>query len=179
MPHGVFLRVGTAPAPEWFSHVMAGAAADGPSTIADALPFVDHFWTRPRSSGGRAGRTAPLGALHVKDAAGAEFGLVASAVVVGHRHLLVLEYHQRLRGAPSRPAERPGGPGARSPPGTDPGVVGGMATPAALAQQLAESGLAAATEQLALEIGEQLSSLSSAVEDLAPIPKGVTRSRGR
>lgn len=181
MPHGVFLRVGTAPAPEWFSHVMAGAAADGPSTIAEALPFVDHFLDEAEFFW-RQGRTGRFRSepFMMKDAAGAEFGLVASAVVVGHRHLLALEFtndfEERRRALQSaREAVLEHEAHLRR----TRALLARIHSARALTNQLANSGLTTAKAQLALEIGEQLSSLAGAVEELAPLPKGVTSSQGR
>jgi hypothetical protein len=181
MPHGVFLRVGTAPAPEWFGHLMAGAATDVPATIAEAFPFVDHFLDEAEFFW-RQGRTGRFRSepFMMKDAAGAEFGLVAFAVVVGHRHLLVLEctndFDERRRALQSaRETVLEHEAHLRRTRGLLPGIHSARA----LTTQLVNSGLTDARAQLALEIGQQLSTLATAVEELAPLPKGVTSGQGR
>jgi len=181
MPHGIFLRVGTAPAPEWFLHVMAGAEADVPATIAQAFPFVDHFldeaeffWRQ-----GRTGRVRSEPFI-IKDPAGAELCLVALAVVVGHRHLLVLESttdfedrHRALQSARETVLEHEAHVRRTR------ALLARIEAARVLTTQLANSGLSPDKAPLAVEIGEQLSTLANAVEELAPLPKGVTTAQGR
>ena len=181
LPHGIFLRMGTAPAPAWFSHVIANAGENQPVTVAQALPFVGHFldeaeffWRQARN--GRL-RSDPF---TMKDASGAEVVLVASAVVIGHRHLLVLEspadFEERrraLQSARETVLEYEGHLRRTR------GLLARIDAARALTDQLANSGLSAATQPLATDIGEQLTSLASAVEELAPLPKGVTSGQGR
>jgi hypothetical protein len=181
MPHGIFLRVGTAPAPEWFGHVMAAAAGEVSATIAEAFPFVDHFldeaeffWRQ-----GRTGRVRSEPFI-IKNATGAEVCLVASAVVVGHRHLLVLESttdfeerHRALQSARETVLEHEAHVRRTR------ALLARIHAASALTAQLANSGLTPDRKPLAVEIGEQLSSLANAVEELAPLPKGVTTGHGR
>jgi hypothetical protein len=58
-------------------------------------------------------------------------------------------------------------------------LLAGIQSARTLTNQLANSGLTTAKAQLAVEIGEQLSTLAGAVEELAPLPKGVTTRQGR
>jgi len=181
MPHGIFLRVGTEPAPEWFGHVMAAAAGEVPATIAHAFPFVDHFldeaeffWRQ-----GRTGRVRSEPFI-IKDANGAEVCLVASAVVVGHRHLLVLESttdfddrRRALQSARETVLEHEGHVRRTR------ALLSRIQTARTLTAQLANSGLTPDQAPLAAEVAEQLSTLAGAVEELAPLPKGVTSGQGR
>jgi hypothetical protein len=179
LPHGIFLRMGTAPPPSWFSHVMATAGE--PVTVAQALPFVGHFlddaeffWRQARN--GRL-RSEPF---TMTDAAGAEVVLVASALVVGHRHLLVLEspgdFEERRRALQSaRETVLEYEAHVRR----TRALLARIDAARALTDQLGNSGLTPAKQQLAAEIGEQLASLAGTVEELAPLPKGVTSGQGR
>jgi hypothetical protein len=179
LPHGIFLRMGTAPPPSWFSHVMATAGE--PVTVAQALPFVGHFlddaeffWRQARN--GRL-RSDPF---TMTDAAGAEVVLVASALVIGHRHLLVLEspgdFEERRRAMQSaRETVLEYEAHVRR----TRALLARIDAARALTDQLGNSGLTPAKQQLAAEIGEQLASLAGTVEELAPLPKGVTSGQGR
>jgi hypothetical protein len=181
LPHGIFLRVSSAPAPAWFSHVIANAGENQPVTVAQALPFVGHFldeaeffWRQAQN--GRL-RSDPF---TMKDASGAEVVLIASALVIGHRHLLVLEspadFEERRRALQSaRETALEYEVHVRR----TRGLLARIDAARALADQLANSGLSAAQQQLATEVGEQLTSLTTAVDELAPLPRGVTSGRGR
>jgi hypothetical protein len=181
MPHGIFLRVGTAPAPEWFGQVVAAAAGEVPATIAQAFPFVDHFldeaeffWRQ-----GRTGRVRSEPFI-IKDANGAEVCLVASAVVVGHRHLLVIEsttdFDDRRRALQSaRETVMEHEAHVRR----TRALLTRIQAARTLTAQLANSGLTSDQAPLAVEVAEQLSTLAGAVEELAPLPKGVTSGQGR
>jgi hypothetical protein len=181
LPHGIFLRMGTAPPPSWFSHVIAAAGENKPVTVAQALPFVGHFldeaeffWRQARN--GRL-RSDPF---TMKDASGAEVVLVASALVIGHRHVLVLEspgdFEERRRALQSA---RETALEYEAHIRRTRALLAQIDAARALTDQLANSGLTPAEQQLAMEIGEQLASLGSAIEDLAPLPKGVTSGQGR
>ena len=181
LPHGVFLRIGTEPPPSWFSQVVLATNPNEAVTISEALPFVGHFLDQAEAfwQEGRDGRLRSE-AFTVTDPSGASIGLAVTAVTVGHRSLLVLEmiadFEERrlaLQSAREHALEH------ETHVGRTRGLLEGIDDARTLAQQLAESGLAAAQRQLALQIGEHLASLSSAVEGLAPIPDGVTRGRGR
>jgi hypothetical protein len=181
LPHGIFLRMGIAPPPSWFSHVIATAGENEPVTVAQALPFVGHFlddaeffWRQARN--GRL-QSDPF---TMTDAAGAEVVLVASALVVGHRHLLVLEspgdFEERRRALQSaRESVLEHEAHVRR----TRALLARIDAARALTDQLANSGLTPAKQQLAAEISEQLASLASAVEELAPLPKGVTSGQRR
>jgi hypothetical protein len=181
LPHGIFLRMGTAQPPSWFSHVIATATENEPVTVAQALPFVGHFlddaeffWRQARN--GRL-RSDPF---TMTDANGAEVVLVASALVIGHRHLLVLEspgdFDERRRALQSaRETVLEHEAHVRR----TRALLARIDAARALTDQLGNSGLTPAKQQLASEIGEQLATLASAVEELAPLPKGVTSGQGR
>jgi hypothetical protein len=181
LPHGIFLRMGTATPPSWFSDVIAAAGENQPVTVAQAFPFVGHFldeaeffWRQARN--GRL-RSDPF---TTKDATGAEVVLVASALVIGHRHLLVLEspgdFDERRRALQSaRETVLEYEAHLRR----TRALLARIGASRALTDQLANSGLTPAQQQLAVEIGEQLASLASAIEELAPLPKGVTSGQGR
>ena len=181
LPHGVLLRMGTAPAPPWFSHVIAAAGENEPVTLAKALPFVGHFlddadffWRQARN--GRL-RSDPF---TMTDGTGAEVVLVASALVIGHRHLLVLEspadFEDRRRALQSaRETVLEYEAHVRR----TRALLARIDAARALADQLGNSGLTSAEQHLAVEIGEQLASLATAVEELAPLPRGVTSGQGR
>ena len=181
LPHGIFLRMGTAPAPPWFSHVIATAGENEPVTVAQALPFVGHFlddaeffWRQAKN--GRL-RSDPF---TMTDGTGAEIVLVASALVIGHRHLLVLElpadFEDRRRALQSaRETVLEYEAHVRR----TRALLARIDAARALIDQLGNSGLTPAKQHLAAEIGDQLASLATAVEELAPLPKGVTSGQGR
>jgi hypothetical protein len=181
LPHGIFLRLGTQPPPSWFSHVVLAANPNEAVTISEALPFVGHFMDEAEAFW-REGRDGALRseAFTVTDPSSAQIGLAATAVTVGHRSLLVLEmipdFEERRRALQSA---RENALEHEAHLGRTRALLAGLDDTRALARQLAESGLAAAPRQLALQIGEQVDRLSSAVEVLAPIPDGVTSGRGR
>jgi hypothetical protein len=181
LPHGLFLRIGSAPSPSWFSHVIAAAGENQSVTVAQALPFVGHFldeaeffWRQARN--GRL-RSDPF---TMKDASGAEVVLVASALVIGHRHVLVLEspgdFEERRRALQSA---RETALEYEAHLRRTRALLARIDAARALTDQLANSGLTPPKQQLAVEIGEQLASLAGAVEALAPLPKGVTSGQGR
>lgn len=181
LPHGIFLRMGTAPPPPWFSHALATAGENQPVTVAQALPFVGHFldeaeffWRQAQN--GRL-RSDPF---TMTDAGGAEVVLIASALVVGHRHLLVLEspgdFEERRRALQSaRETVLEYETHVRR----TRALLARIDAARALTDQLANSGLAPGKQQLAAELAEQLTALATAVEELAPLPKGVTSGHGR
>jgi hypothetical protein len=181
LPHGVFLRLGTQPPPPWFTRVVLEANPNEPVTIGEALPFVGHFIDEAEAFW-REGRDGALRseAFTVADPSGAQIGLAVTAVVAGHRSLLVLEkiadFEERRRALQSA---RENALEHEAHLGQTRALLEGIDRTRALAQQLADSGLDAAPRQLALQIGEHLERLSSAVELLAPIPDGVTRGRRR
>jgi hypothetical protein len=181
LPDGVFLRVGSAPPPAWFSDVMRTAGESRPITVGEALPFVgqflheaENFW---REGPEERLRSDPFVAA---TAGGADVGLVASAVVIGQRQFLIIELsrdfderRRALQSARENVLEH------------DAHVrrTGALLTPIGaaqkLVQQLADSGLTPAQGQLADDLRTQLAAVSEAVESLAPLPKGVSRAQRR
>jgi hypothetical protein len=179
LPHGIFLRVGRGEPPEWFRHVMLSGKENEPVTVAEAMPFVGEFLDSAESfwREGQNGRLRSE-AFTIVDSRGTEIGLVASALVVGHRHLLAIElsadYDERRRAlqtARENVLEH------------DEHVrrTGALLTPLAavrgLADRLAASGLTADQEALSTAIREQLTALAGSIQTLAPLPKGVRRAR--
>lgn len=177
LPDGVFVRIG-APPPQWFADIMRAAGETRHVTLAEALPFLEHFLTDAenhwRAGGQQRLRSETFVATH---AAGGEVGLTASALSIGHRHLLFLElagdFDERRRALQS----------ARENVLDHEAHVrrtGALRTPLGvaqkLAQQLARSGLTPAQQDLADELARQLTAMSETVDSLAPLPKGVTRS---
>ena len=168
------------PRSSWFSHVIATAGEDEPVTVAQALPFVGYFlddaeffWRQARN--GRL-RSDPF---TMTDAAGAEVVLVASALVIGHRHLLVSSHPATSRSAAARCRARARPCSIRSPRQTDAGPAGAHRRRAGTDRPARKQRADSAKQQLAAEICEQLASLASAVDELAPLPKGVTSGQGR
>ncbi len=179
LPHGIFLRVGRSEPPEWFRHVMLSGSEHEPGTVAEALPFVGEFLNSAEPFW-REGLTGSLRseAFTIVDSRGTEIGLVASALVIGHRHLLTLEpsadYDERRRALQSaRENVLEHDEHVRR--------TGALLTPLAavqgLADRLAASGLTGDQVALSTAIREQLAALASSIQSLAPLPKGVRRAR--
>ena len=177
LPHGLLLRIGRKEPPDWFRHVMVAGKENEAVTVAEALPFVgefldsaESFWRQGRDGGLRSD------AFTIVDSRGTEVGLVASALVIGHRHLLALEqsagFDERRRALQSaRQSELEHDEHLRR--------TGALLTPIAalegLADRLTASGLTAEQKALSTAICEQLTALASSVQNLAPLPKGVRR----
>jgi hypothetical protein len=179
LPHGILLRIGRHEPPGWFRHVMLAGKEQEAITVAEAMPFVGEFLDSAESFW-REGRDGSLRseAFTIVDSQGAETGLVASALVIGHRHLLALEvaagFDERRRALQSaREHQLEHDEHVRR--------TGALLTPIAalqdLAGRLAASGLTPDQGTLATSIREQLTALASAVQHLAPLPKGVRRAR--
>jgi hypothetical protein len=179
LPHGIFLRVGRKEPPDWFRHVMMGSKGNEAVTVAEAMPFVGEFLD-PAESFWRAGRDGCLhsDAFTIIDSQGTEIGLIASALVIGHRHLLILEVakdfdelRRALQSARENVLEHE----------EHVRRTGALLTPITalrdLADRLSASGLTADQEALSKAIREQLAALASSVQTLAPLPKGVRRAR--
>lgn len=177
LPHGLFLRLGTAPPPLWFSHVIVTAKDNEPVTVAEAIPFLEHFlgeaepfWRDVRE--GRL-RSEPF---TIADPEGGEIGLVASAIGLGHRHFLVLElaadFEERRRSLQTaREHVLEHEDHVRK--------TGELLTPLGAAQKMAEqlgaSGLSAGQQALARSIRDELAAVAASIEALSPLPKGVRR----
>ena len=179
LPHGIFLRVGRTEPPEWFRHVMVSGKEHEPGTVAEAMPFVGEFLDSAESFW-REGQNGRLrsDAFTIVDSRGTEIGLVASALVIGHRHLLAIEvsadYDERRRALQSaRENVLEHDEHVRR--------TGALLTPLAsvrgVADRLAASGLTPEQEALSTAIREQLAALASSIQGLAPLPKGVRRAR--
>jgi hypothetical protein len=180
LPDGVFLRVAPGRPPEWFSRLLVDGAPDAQTTLAAAFPFLERFLPEAeaawRHGDLRRMRSDPF---TVTDPAGTEIGLLASAIAVGNRRFLVLEKSadvderqrmlQRAREDALAHEDHVRRTGALMTPVT---------AALTLARQLgAETGLSAGQRQLVSELTAQLAGLATAIETLAPLPKGVTRVR--
>jgi hypothetical protein len=176
LPEGVFVRVGPAPPPSWFSRLSVTSRGDA-IAIEQTMPFLGHFLAEANDAWRAGEETRRCSDLFmVTDTTGGEVPLVASAVVVADRCFLILESprdfderraalqnarenvlaheeHVRRTGALMEPIDA-----ARQ-----------------LMQQLRASGLAPEQQMLTARIGEQLDGLSVSVQSLAPLPKGVSR----
>ena len=181
LPEGVFVRAGSAPPPAWFSAVFHDLRPDGPLTIAQLFPFLERFlseaedlWRQPSA---RRLRSDPF---TMADASGNDVSLAASALVADDRHFLIIESPPELQALQlglQRAREhalmhedhvrRTGELQMR---------IDGAAQ---LAHELRSAGLSAEQERLALGIVEHLASLTDSIHTLAPLPKGVSRRRGR
>jgi hypothetical protein len=177
LPHGILLRTGRKEPPDWFRHVMIAGKENEAVTVAGAMPFVGEFLDSAESFW-RQGRDGCLrsDAFTIVDSRGVEIGVVASALVIGHRHLLVLElsagFDERRRALQSaREGELQHDEHVRR--------TGALLAPIAalqdLADDLAASGLTAEQGALSTAIREQLKALASSVQHLAPLPKRVRR----
>ena len=177
LPHGLLLRIGRNEPPDWFRHVMVAGKENEAVTVADAMPFVGEFLDSAESFW-RAGRDGSLRseAFTIVDSRQTEIGVVASALVIGHRHLLALEQAagfdecrralQRVRQNELEHDEHVRRTGALLTP---------IAALRDLADRLGASGLTADQAALSTAIREQLTALASSVQTLAPLPKGVRR----
>ena len=177
LPHGILLRIGRKEPPDWFRHVMIAGKENEAVTVAEAMPFVGGFLDSAESFW-REGRNGTLRseAFTIVDSRGTEIGVVASALVIGHRHLLALEeaagFDERRRALQSaREGELAHDEHVRR--------TGALLTPIAalqdLTDRLAAGGLTADQAALSTAIREQLTALASSVRGLAPLPKGVRR----
>ena len=180
LPHGIFLRVGRQPPPAWFRDVMRSGrrerARHGCRSHAVRRPFPG---PRPSRSGGRVsdGRLRSE-AFTLTDPRGAEIGLVASALVVGHAALSGDRTVRRLRRAPPRVA------GARENALEHEDHVrrtGALLSPLAgvqrLAERLAASGLTADQEGWQWRSANSSRRWPAPSRSCAPLPEGVRRAR--
>jgi hypothetical protein len=181
LPDGVFLRIGSAEPPPWYSQVFARLTTDAPVTVAEALPFIGHFlseaedyWREPREPRLHSDPFA------IDAGTDGDLWLVASALVLGDRRFLILEMpcdlEERRRSLQS----------ARENVLAHEEYVrrtGKLQTPldAALKvwHELANSGLTPEQQQLAAAVRAHLASVSDSIASLAPLPRGVTGSGPR
>lgn len=177
LPHGLLLRIGRKEPPDWFRHVMVAGKENEAVTVAEAVPFVGAFLDSAESFW-REGRDGCLrsDAFTIVDSRQVEIGLVASALVIGHRHLLALEeaagFDERRRALQrAREGELEHEEHVRR--------TGALLTPIAalenLAERLVDGAQTVEQASLASALREQLTALASSVEKLAPLPKGVRR----
>ena len=180
LPDGVFLRVGSAKPPEWFRRIFLDVAHETPTTIASAFPFLDPFLSMAEAAWRQGDlRQMRSDAFTMVDPAAGEIGLVASAIAVEHRRFLVLEasaeFDERRRTlqraredalAHEDHVRRTGG------------LMAPVNAALQLAQQLAaDTSLTLEQRRLATELGDRLAAVGTAIEMLAPLPKGVTARR--
>jgi hypothetical protein len=181
LPDGVFLRVGSAQPPAWFTRLFLDAAGGEPITLSEAFPFLAEFIVEAENSWSQ-GRELRLRSdpFVMPDPSGGEIGLIASAVAAGHRRLLVLELSgefderrallQRAREHALAHEDHVRRTGA---------LQTQVDAAQRLAGQLAASGLSAEQQRLAAGLRDQLASLSESLDALAPLPKGVSRRQPR
>ena len=179
LPEGVLLRLGAAEPPSWFGRVFAASVDAAPTTVAETLPFMEHFLSDAekfwRDGDGPRLRSERFA---FTDASGGEIWLTASAVAAGHRHFLVLaassEFEERRRALQSarenalvheEHVRRTGG------------LLKPVDAARQLLQQLEARGLTGEQAQLAAALHAELEHASTAIRTLAPLPKGVSRSR--
>jgi len=179
LPHGLFLRLGRSAPPPWFSHVMVAAKPNEPVTIAQAMPFLGHFLAEaePFWQQVREGRLRS-DAFIISDQEGEEIALVASALGMGSRHLLVLEraadFKERRR---SLQAARENVLEHEDQVRRTGALLGPLAGVQELTERLAAAGLTSEQEALAREIRDRLSAVAGSIETLAPLPKGARRAQ--
>jgi hypothetical protein len=179
LPDGIFLRLGRQPPPAWFRDAMLSAKGNEPVTVAEAMPFVGHFLAEAESfwREGLDGRLRS-DAFTLTDPRGAEIGLVASALVVGPRHFLVIElsaeFDERRR---ALQAARENALEHEDYVRRTGALLSPLAGVQRLAERLAASGLTTDQAVLATAIREQLAALASSLDVLAPLPEGVRRAR--
>jgi hypothetical protein len=179
MPHGVFLRLGGGAAPLWFSRVMAPASPSDSVTVAAAIPFLEHFL----SDAGRFWDDVREGRMQsepfmVADPEGGELGVVATAIGLGPRHFLVLglaaDFAQRrhsLQVAREHMLEHEQYV-RRTGELLDP-----LETVRNTLTQLSTTALTAEQTTLLDGVRRELTGVAEVIAALAPLPKGVRRSR--
>ena len=180
LPEGVFLRVGTADPPEWFSRMFLDAAPEIPITVAAAFPFLESFLSAAEAAWQQGDlRKLRSDGFTMADPAAGEIGLVAFAIAVEHRRFLVLaasaefdEHRRTLQRAREHALAHE----------DHVRRTGALMTPVndalKLAQQLAaEAGLTAEQRRLAAELCGQLAGIGATIQALAPLPKGVRAGR--
>ena len=176
LPEGVFVRLGPAPPPSWFSRLPL-ASRDEAIAIEQTMPFLGHFLA-DATDAWRAGDETRLCSdpFMITDTTGGEVPLVASAVVVADRCFLILEsprdFDERRAALQSarenvlaheEHVRRTGE------------LLGPIDAAQQLLRELTASGLAPEQQMLTARISQQLESLSASVQSLAPLPKGVSR----
>jgi hypothetical protein len=177
LPHGVFLRLGGGAPPVWFSPVMSPAPAGDAVTVATAMPFLEQFLAEaePFWRDVREGRLRSEPFI-VEDLESGELGLVATAISLGPRQFLVLgvapDFEQRRQ---SLQVAREGMLEHEQHVRRTGALLGPIERMQRRAAQLTASGLTAEQQTLAQGLSEELAAIARAIENLAPLPKGVRR----
>lgn len=179
LPDGVFMRIAPARAPEWFIRLYLGASGTAPVTLQEAFPFLEGFLNEAEDVW-HGGITERLRSepFTIVDRAGVEALLVASALAIEHRSFLILEQPndfderrrtlQRAREHTLAHEEHVRRTGALREP---------IGAARQLLHRLEATGLGPDQQTLAAAIGERLASVTSSLEALAPLPKGISRRR--
>ena len=176
LPGGVFVRIGPERPPSWFSRLSL-TSGDEDIALEQSMPFLEQFLAEAnevwRAGGEKRQCSDPF---TVTDTTGGEVPLVASALVVADRCLLILESphdFEQQRGTLQSARENALAHEEHL------RRVGALLVPIETAQQLLRqltaSGLGPEQQIIAARMGEQLASLAASVESLAPLPKGVSR----
>jgi hypothetical protein len=175
LPDGVFLRLGPAPAPEWFVRLFRDAPPDKPITVAEVFPFLESFLTDAEAAW-KEGTRLRSDPFTVTGSSGGEADVVAYAVAVEHRRFLIIELppdaEQRRRTLQSA---RDGALAHEDHVRRTGALSAPLAAAQQLARQLATAGLNSEQQRLAAAIDEHLSAVAASIETLAPKPKGVSR----
>ena len=181
LPGGVLERIGAAPPPPWFTRVFPEPSPDETASVPESLPFLANFLADAeevwRSGDEPRLRSDPF---TMSDRSGEEITLVASALLVGDRCLLVLEvpggFEERRRALQTARENL-----LQHEKHLDQtrALLAPIDAAQKMAQQLTRSGLMPDQRELAAGIGEQLSNLAASIESLAPLPKGVSRQTRR
>lgn len=178
LPEGGFLRIAPAQLPAWFSRLSRQAAEHEQVSLAQAFPFLERFlveaedvWKEEERD--RRLRSEPFMAT---DPAGGDVAVVASALALGARRFLILErpveFEERratLQRARQQALEHEAHvrrTGALRP------AIDELQR---LLDRIEASGVAPGQRQLVTEARDRLSGLAAALDELAPLPKGVKR----
>jgi hypothetical protein len=177
LPGDVFVRFGPARPPSWFSRLLL-TSRDEAMTIEQTMPFLGQFLAEANEAW-RAGGEKRLCSdpFTVTDMAGAEVPLVASAVVVANRCFLVLESpHDFEERRGTLQSARENAIAHEEHLRRTRALLPSIDAAQKLLHELTASGVAPEPQSLTVRISEQLAALRAAVEQLAPLPKGVSRS---
>lgn len=179
MAEGVFIRLEPAHPPSWFRGVWPDTSWNEAVTLAQAFPFLEPFlddaedhW---RGGGDRRLRSDPF---TVKNRTGGDTALVASAVSIDSRSFVLLESpvdseerRRVLQGARDHALaheEHVRRTGA---------LIGPVRAAQQLVQRLASAGLPAEQQDQVNAVRDRLAAIAESIEQLAPLPKGVSRGR--
>ena len=179
LPEGVFLHIGRAQPPGWFSRLFQAAAEAEPITIGQAFPFLEHFlaeaeefWRGPGESRLRSGP------FIMTDPGRGEVALVASAVTVAHRRFLVLELpydleeHRR-----ALQSAREHGLAHEEHVRRTGALLAPLEEAQQLLRQLSTTTLSSEQQRLAEAVREHLAGVTASVDALAPRARHLSRTR--